>query len=401
MSDKQPSAADEFAAATKPKRIDSVIRSSDWRARRTLPTGIVGFDEHIGGGLKSRQLTVIPAPTGSGKTGFVGTIVVHLATTGHPVLWVLGEIDEPEQTARFAAIRMRQADGSTMTADQILGERSPSSRVVRSVEGLPIYLLNLDDASSDAFALIEEQARLIQEEHSEPPVIVIDYIQTIGDEAGDNLHASISGVAKRLRRLAKQLDAAIVGISSVSRAYYGIAGKTRKLKGGEKEHPRDWLAAAKESGDIEFAAGVVAYLDTSEEFDAVGEALARLIVAKSRQGTVGFVGLKFHGPTGLFTPHDASVRAMAPQEATPANDDETVACFIKRRCKAGKPPTRAELKSGLDGISHDRKRDALTRLLDDGVIEERAEDRRNATGATRKVSVLRWLGSDPSGDRDE
>jgi hypothetical protein len=215
----------------------------------------------------------------------------------------------------------------------------------------------------------------------------------------ESLHAPNANVAKRLRRLAKSLNTAVVGISSVSRAYYGLAGRQRKLKNGDKEDPRDWLASVKESGNYEFAAGVVAYLDVSDEVDILGEAMARLIVAKSRQGTVGFVGLKFHGPSGLYTEFEAAVRAMAPQMASVEGDDEIVSRFIRKRCMAGKPPTRAEVKGGLEGISHDRKRDSLTRLIDAGLIEERDEVRPNAQGKARVVKVLAWLG--PTSAREE
>jgi predicted ATP-dependent serine protease len=171
----------ERAATPPPRRVDEVLRS-EWRTRRTYSTGFPKLDEKIGGGFKARQLALIPAPTGVGKTGLVGTIALHNARAGVPVLWVLGELDPQEQTARFGALRLRQEVNSTATADQILGGQVPIASVQPLLDGLPIYLLDLDDVSVDRFAMIADQARQITETHGQPPIIVVDYVQCLVEE---------------------------------------------------------------------------------------------------------------------------------------------------------------------------------------------------------------------------
>src|SRR5439155_19882515 len=69
-----------------------ILRSESFqRPRRTFPTGLSHLDEKIAGGLKSRQQSIIAAPTGTGKTGLVGTLALGFAAT-RPTLWICTEL---------------------------------------------------------------------------------------------------------------------------------------------------------------------------------------------------------------------------------------------------------------------------------------------------------------------
>jgi KaiC/GvpD/RAD55 family RecA-like ATPase len=352
------------------------------RPRRTYHTGIPDLDALIGGGIKSRQLTTIAGPTGKGKTGLCGTVAAALAAQGEPVLWITTELGDDEQAARFASLCSR-AKNRQGVPDDFLAQRIAPAEGASLLGKLPIYIVNLDDPDGDPFALIHGYVRSIAAATGKIPILFIDYMQVLAVEDSERRRMSVTQVATKLRRLARTLDCAVIAISSVSRAYYG-PGARQKKKTGEPEDPRDWLAAAKESGDVEYASAVFCYLDTDDQVTMLGESAARLIVAKSRGGTLGFVGLRFHGPSGLFVPAPESVDAMKPQQRGGGSDDERVLDHIRRN------PGQVfkTVRRSVQGVGVERVETAIERLLSDGHITYASEERVNARGQRRKVDVL-------------
>lgn len=380
--------ADTSPSRPKIRRASDVFRSDDYRRpRRTYPTGFAELDALTAGGFKSRQLVTVMGPTGGGKTGWSGTFAIHLAEAGTPVVWITTELDDAEQVARWAAIQLRLRRGSTFGADDFLAQNVAAEDGARALEGLPLYVLNLDDPDNcDPWTALYQAIADARDAHAgAAPVVVVDYMQILATEDADRRRLSVTQVATRLRRVARDADVAVVAISSVSRAYYGAAAKARKAKAGEAEDPRDWLAAAKESGDVEYASAVVAYLDTSDKVSPCGESLARLVVAKSRGGQRGFVGLKFHGPSGAFTADPTAAEVMAPAQVdNDRADDERVCEYIRKN-----PGQVLRLvRHAVKGVGVERAELAVERLLAAGRIEYATEEQTNARGQKRKREVL-------------
>lgn len=376
----KPSAVQPSVALT--SALDVFSSSEFKRPRKTYPTAFVGLNNLIAGGLKSRQFVAILGPTGQGKTGFAATEAVNQARSGQPVLWGLTELSDAEQVARFVAIIARTV-GHSITPDDLLSLRIPVEHWLHAVTGLPIYLVDVDRDDADCFETLEAHAVAIAKETDRMPVVFIDYLQALTQELVDGKHGAVGKLAKRCRQLALRLDTAVVGISSVSRSYYGRGERARKQTETE-ERASDWLAAAKESGDVEYAAAGVWYLDTAEEVLLTGERIARLIVAKSRQGRTGFVGLRFHGPSGLFVEASESVTAMRPAAVSVQNDDVKVLDYIRKF--PGKP--QKTVRVSVQGIGVTKVDGAIERLLDAGKIERVQQEFSNARGQSRKRDVL-------------
>jgi hypothetical protein len=342
------------------------------RPRRTYRTGFPDLDDIIGGGIKSRQLTTIAGPTGKGKTGLVGTIAAALAAQGEPVLWITTELGDDEQSARFASICSR-ARGRGGMPDDYLSLRIAPTEGAATLGKLPLYVVNLDDPDGDPFVIMHNHVAAITAATDKVPIVVVDYMQVLAAEDSERRRMSVTQVATKLRRLARNLDAAVIAISSVSRAYYG-PGARQKKKSGEPEDPRDWLAAAKESGDVEYASAVFAYLDTDDVVTQLGESSARLIVAKSRGGTLGFVGMKFHGPSGLFVPARESVEAMKDRRTTtPQSNHDAVKAKVRNALRKRKQPVTS--RNALVMLIGGRKSEALAvidEMFEAGELEQAA-----------------------------
>jgi replicative DNA helicase len=343
--------------------VAATLRSEGFRtAQHTYPTCFADLNEKICGGVKARQLTVIAAPTGSGKTGFVGTLALDWAHQGTPVLWVCTEIDNEEQSARFASIDARSRDFHS-TPDDYLSLRFNPEHAAKEFDGLPIYLLNLEENEGDPFPIIKARAEELTRSHGTPPIVILDYLQVLAVEDEDARRMSVTKVSTGLRKLAKQLNAAVVAISSVSRAYYGK--NVAKKAEGEEEDPIDWLAAAKDSGDIEFSTAVFLYLDTDRQQDALGESSARIIIAKSRRGTRGFIGLRFHGPSGAFEAAPDSMTSSGHSKAQAA--DDKVLRFIHG--PVYQPMPKRQLRQSVPRVRASSVDDAVERLIAGGHLK--------------------------------
>lgn len=337
-----------------------VIRSEAFsRPRRQYWTGIPDLDRAIGG-LRSRQQSLLAAPTGVGKTGLATTIVRGIAIDGVPVLWFCTELDAEEQAARFAANALRESTGSSHSADDLLRHAVSVDMAANALKGLPIYLYRWRRRLGNPFDIIRDHAKAITAKHGKPPIIVVDYLQKLAVEDEENRRQSVGNVSEQLLEVAQDHDTHMLAISSVSRAYYNATARKLRKQAGEDEDPRDWLAAGKEAGELEYDAALMMYLDVGDEANAVGERPARLIVAKSRQGGEGFYGLQFHGPSGLFIPDGAAAIAMrAPAKAAVVNLDK-IKAEVRRVLLKRKTPftTRSAIADRLGG----RRADAMTAI---------------------------------------
>lgn len=357
-----------------PPNVEAVLRSDAFkRAQTTFRTGFHFLDRLLDGGVKCRQLTSLAAPTGAGKTAFACELARRLCKF-RPVLYISTEIEKEELGARTAGplIGARASELLSLQVDPLLA--------ADAIAGWPIYLHELDDDDlgvSDIAALAER----MRNTEGDAPIIIVDYLQHLANAADDNaLRVTVKRIANQLRRLARAFDTAVIAISSVSRSFYG-PGARKLLE--EEEDPRAWLTAGKESGDIEYATAVFLYLETDGFVDVNGYSHARIVVAKSRRGRPGFVGLKFHGPTGAWFDSSDALQEMGPARR--------FAELERRILQAVKDATHPITKSDVPGILRSNKSEtlqAIERLIAGKKLETYDMKRMNGSGQLRTVKGL-------------
>jgi hypothetical protein len=361
MADLRPNLSARF----QPQTVAQILSSSAFSAPQlTFATGYLKLDELLDGGVKARQVTAIAAPTGAGKTAF-GLELSRSLCEVRPILYCTTEIESEELAARVAgpALGARASD--------ILALRCDPRRAAAAVEGWPIFPFEIEDLGDDM---------VITKFTGQTPIVVIDYLQDLVGEDGDRRRGAVARIARRLRQLARRRDTALIAISSVARSLYSATG--RKLMADEDD-PRAWLATAKESGDIEYSAAVFIYLDTSTEVDASGQSAARLIVAKSRRGRVGFVGLRFHGPTGRFLQDDGAVDQMGPQRKELDREKAILDAVKAAKQPIGKNDLHTVIKANKAATGHTL--DRMVRELKVALIELKRPDK---TGRMRSVDAV-------------
>jgi replicative DNA helicase len=114
-------------------------------------------------------------------------------------------------------------------------------------------------------------------------MVLIDYLQLMSGSAkrSDNRQQEVSNISRDLKTLAKELNVPVIALSQLNR---------------EIEHrspPRPVLADLRDSGAIEQDADVVMFIYRGDIFEVNSGGVAKMIVAKHRNGPTGDVELTF------------------------------------------------------------------------------------------------------------
>jgi replicative DNA helicase len=164
-------------------------------------------------------------------------------------------------------------------------------RAMSILSEAPIYI---DDSSGTNVLQMKAMSRRLQAEKG-LGLVVIDYLQLMDSLTSDNdpVH-EVSVNSKALKGMAKELEVPVLVLSQLSRA---VEQRTPQI-------PR--LADLRQSGSIEQDADVVLFIyreDKSNQYqegDSTPKGVAKIIIAKHRNGPVGQVELFFDERTVSF-----------------------------------------------------------------------------------------------------
>lgn len=244
------------------------------------------LNEALGfGGMLAGQVYYLNGGTGFGKTSFIGGLAKHQAMQQRPVLIAFWEMFAGYYTARMAAPLIG------CHSNDILRARRAPSEVMRA---LPTMIEFLDSPSMSVLRRAAE--RHIRAGRS-APLIIIDYIQLLGDQILATMPRPDARLANaqasaQLRALAKETGSAVVAVSAAGRS-------ASKTLGGDvrKRPPRELIDSARESGAIEYDGAGVIVLSVSDEKDG-DESIATVSIAKARFGQAVHLDARYDGRTG-------------------------------------------------------------------------------------------------------
>ena len=145
----------------------------------------------------------------------------------------------------------------------------------------------LDIENPDFKRIVNQIRRLHQRKKFD--VIVIDYLTLMQSYGHQNKNLEVEYMSNRLKLLAKELDTCIIILAQLNR---GVEARTDK---------RPILSDLRDSGGIEQASNVVAFLHREDYYDKekknIVNSEVEFIVRKNRSGELGTVHLGFHLPT--------------------------------------------------------------------------------------------------------
>lgn len=234
-----------------------------------LSTGLAPLDELTRGGLPTGRIITVVGQPGGCKTATLVQIVKHMRDQGAYVA-IAAYDEEPESLL----IRIGQMIGLDRDALEH-GDR-------RSIERLRAYVASpewiLVDGSGDddsALEIIVERLIKAAADAGKPAVLMVDSIQTalVGNaDDADSPRARVDAVVKVLK-YARSRGVLVLAASEANRAFYR-----------SREGRINALAAAKESGSIEYQSTVVLVLDAHDSETEGEPDKVAAYVAKNRLG---------------------------------------------------------------------------------------------------------------------
>jgi replicative DNA helicase len=269
---------------------EKVLAAEARQGEVELPTGLVRFDKKIGG-LGRGRLTVVAARPGMGKTSLATGAAEMVASLGGLVLVFSLEMPRDQLVARMACCRAEASVHRALNGWMMPEERSNWFCAADEIRDLPIWF---DDTPGLSLMGIRARCRnTMLKSKRRLSLVIVDYLQLMEESAeGETRDRQLSIITSGLKRLAKELDCAVLALSQLNR---GV-----ETRPGTDKRPR--LSDLRESGAIEQDADDVVFVYRDEYYNEASEdkGIAELIVAKQRNGPTGVVRVGFDGPSTRF-----------------------------------------------------------------------------------------------------
>lgn len=248
---------------------------------RGLQTGFDALDRVIIGMNKS-DLILVGARPGMGKTAFAMNIAVNAAKSGKTVAVFSLEMSAEQLISRIMASEAQVPSHILRTGNiqDWVSLAHASSCMVET-------RLLIDDTPGISVGQIKSRLRRVKD----LGLVVIDYLQLMqSDTTTGNRVQEVGDISRGLKLLAKELDVPVICCAQLSRSPESRPDK------------RPMLSDLRESGSIEQDADIVMFLYRDDYYkeDKSENAVAEVIVAKNRHGSLGKVQLGWIGSYTKF-----------------------------------------------------------------------------------------------------
>jgi replicative DNA helicase len=184
------------------KRIRSI------KPRQVIPTGIQELDDILGGGPARKELTVVVAPTGGGKTTMLINMGAGAVVAGYSVVHMF-----IEQTTDIVAGKYDSCF-SSRTKDQIMNDPDKMISKLETIAGKGGNLV-IEDCGNYR---IDTVRGFLYKQDRVPDVLIIDYADKIvSSRAYNNRRHEIALIYDELIRLCKEFNCAVYTASQTNK----------------------------------------------------------------------------------------------------------------------------------------------------------------------------------------
>jgi len=243
---------------------------------KCFKTNLQSFDATMGGGLKE-GLHVFAGEPGAGKSALSLFLTSGMAGCGARVLYATYEISKRQCWSRVSSVHERKEwQGIEMNPSRL---SEPTRKIVREV-------------SKRMRVVAGWSINEIERAAPNYDIIVIDYIQRMPGRTTD-VRTNVSDNSQKLSNLARDNAKVIVLVSSLSRRGYGDGMD---------------LSALKESGDIEYVAQSVTFLQKA------GDGIIIINTLKNTRGPLGKNWLDSNLATCTFRETDPIQQSQSDNE---------------------------------------------------------------------------------------
>jgi len=283
--------------------LDEDAEAAERREIAAIEAGFSDLD-HLLGGLKREDLVIVGARPSVGKSSFALGIARNAALNqGANVAFF-----SLEMSAEQLAVRLLASESGVDSTRLRLGGQTEleERRIIGATGELAGANIWFDDSPTLSVAELRSKVRRLANSQG-VDLVIVDYLQLMQSDASwngrENRVQEISFISRTLKGLARELNVPVIALAQLSRAI-------------EQRHPRiPMLSDLRDSGSIEQDADVVIFLSREELYisreqwmaehpelpeTAYPQGVAKVIVAKHRNGPTGEVELRFRQRLAKF-----------------------------------------------------------------------------------------------------
>jgi len=272
-------------------RLEELSRSKG--VFRGIATGFPDLDNILSGMQKS-NLLILAARPGIGKTSLALNIAQFAAVKKNVPVGIFSlEMSKEELMDRVLAHESGVSATRIKNGDLDDAAYESLSMAMGRLAEAPLYI---DDTPALSIMEMRTKARRLQIENG-LQLLVVDYLQLARGRNLENRVQEISEISQGLKNLARELKIPVLALSQLSRAV--------EQRGSRQPQ----LSDLRESGAIEQDADVVMFIYRDDAGEDNGghrskEILAKLSIAKHRNGPTGEIDLIFVGEKVAFFPRE-------------------------------------------------------------------------------------------------
>ncbi|WP_349401791.1 replicative DNA helicase, DnaB-like protin [Candidatus Phytoplasma solani] len=262
----------------------SIITDNEDNQLIGIKTGFDNLDELVSG-FKNKQLIILGARTGMGKTAFMLNLVTNITKIFHKnqknqnaVIFSL------EMTAEELGIRMFSSTSQiplNKLQHKILNKEDRFELAKAEFELTKLNIL-IDDDRNNKIEDIKTKCRQMKYTKG-LDIVFIDYLHLLKEDQNFNTYQAIAVISRELKKLASELNIPIIALSQMNRAT-----NIREVKSPQLTDLRD-------SGTIEQDADVVMFLHRASYYQKPdNNPYTNVIIAKNRSGQLGECNFNFY-----------------------------------------------------------------------------------------------------------
>lgn len=256
-----------------------------------IRTGFYDFDA-MTRGLQKRQVIILAARPGAGKSAFALNIALNAAINEKKSVAFFSLEMGAEEIAKRMFGCVGKIDGDVLKTGKFKNtDWKKWNEAMSELQDTKFYI---DDSAGLTVSEVRRKCRKLKNSDDGLDLIVIDYLQLLSSSAkyaGQRVQ-EVSEISRDIKKLAMELEVPVIALAQLSRSV-----EQRK---GEDSKPK--LSDLRESGSIEQDADIVLFLHSDEygKYDGNLNRKVELLVAKHRAGSTGSVNLVFKMNTGSF-----------------------------------------------------------------------------------------------------
>ena len=252
----------------------------------------------VTGGFKPKQVTVVGAKTGQGKTALVTGFAIESAQQGKSTIMFSPEMDRQELASRIVSYESGVNYDIVHHGPYNDANHNLIVDAVGKLSNIPLQII-----TEHTVSMTDIRRRAVEAHKTAGlDLLIIDHLQflappdTGGNDKrnsryGRSMRDQVSQISQELQRLATDLDIAVIAVSQLNRNADYRTGPPR-------------LSDLKESGSLEQEAQTVLLIHEEEndnpEISSQPTRLRQIIIAKQRFGAPGTINVWFHQPTTRY-----------------------------------------------------------------------------------------------------